>query len=79
MRIDSEQFWCYLVVYSHNQFLSLELILEEVKIYYFMLESLLKELPNINHFTSKLILIKSIPTKSILSGINFTKVKPNMH
>ena len=40
--------------------------------FYFMLESLLKELLNINHFTLKLIL-----TKSILSKINSTKTKTN--
>ena len=38
-----------------------------MKIFYFLSESLLEELPNINYFTSKSILTKSIPTKSILS------------
>ena len=40
-------------------------------------ESLLDKLSNINYFTSKLILTKSIPIKSILPRINFTKVKLN--
>ena len=78
-KIDSEQFLCYLVVYSQNQFLHLELILEEVKKFYFLSELLLEELSNINHFISKLILVKSIPTKSILSRINFTKVELNTY
>ena len=47
------------------------------KKFYFLLESLLEELSNINHFILKLILTKSIPTKSILSKINFTKIESN--
>ena len=46
--------------------------LEEVNIFYFMSESLLEELPSINHFISK-----SILTKSILFRINSIKVEPN--
>ena len=42
-----------------------------------MSELLLEELPNINYFTSKSILTKSIPIKSILSRINSTKAEPN--
>ena len=40
----------------------------------FFVRITLKELPNINHFTSKLIL-----TKSILSIINSIKAEPNTH
>ena len=47
-----------------------------MKIFYFLLESLLKELLNIKYFTSKLILSKSILIKLILSKINFIKVQP---
>ena len=43
-----------------------------MKIFYFLSESLLNELSNINHFISK-----SILTKSILSKIDFVKVEPN--
>ena len=39
----------------------------------------LKELSNINHFTSKSILTKSITTKLILFKINSTKVERNTH
>ena len=67
----------YLVSHSQNQFLPLELIIGEVKIFYFLLESLLEELPNINHFTSKSVLTKSILTKSILPKINSIKVELN--
>ena len=82
-------FLCYLVVDSQNQFLPLELILEEVKIFYYMSKSLLEELSNINHFMSKLILTKSIPQKQnqthtksipiklIIFKINFTKAELN--
>ena len=45
--------------------------------FYFLSESFLDEVSNINHFTSKLILIKSIPIKLIISRINFIKVEPN--
>ena len=51
----------------------------EVKIYYFLLESLLEELPNINHFTSKSILTKSILVELILPKINSTNAEPNTH
>ena len=44
---------------------------------YFLLESLLKELQNINHFTVKSILTKSILIKLILFKINSVKVKSN--
>ena len=54
--IDFEHVGGYLVVKFYNQLLPLELIMGEVKIFYFMSESLLEELPNINHFTSKSIL-----------------------
>ena len=44
-----------------------------------MSKSFLEELPNINYFISKLILTKSIPTKLILSRINFiTKHTTNL-
>ena len=55
-----------------NQFLHLELILGEVKIFYFLSKSLLEVLPNINYFTSKPILTKLILTKSILQKQNQT-------
>ena len=42
-----------------------------------MSESLLKELPNINHFTSTSIISKSILIKSIISRIDSTKEEPN--
>ena len=48
-----------------------------MKIFYFLSESLLEKLPNINYFTSKSILTKSIPTKSILPRINSIKAEPN--
>ena len=48
-----------------------------MKIFYFMSESFLKELSNINYFTSKSILTKSILIKSVLSKINSTKVESN--
>ena len=47
-----------LISNHQNQFLSLELILREVKIFYFLSDSFLEELSNINHFTSKSILQK---------------------
>ena len=53
--------------------------MREEKIYYFLSESLLEELPNINHFTSKLILIKSILIELILSKINSINAEPNTH
>ena len=56
-----------------------KLILGETKIFYFMSESLLEKQSNINYFTLKLILTKSILTKLILSRINSTKAEPNMH
>ena len=43
-----------------------------MKFFYFILESLLKELLNINHFTLKSILIKFIPSR-----INYTHTEPN--
>ena len=45
--------------------------------FFILSESLLEELPNINYFTLKSILIKLIPTKLILSRINSIKTKPN--
>ena len=75
-RLSSKKKSC-LTLHFQNQFLSLELILKEVKIFYLLSELLLEELPNINHFTSKSILTKLILTKLI--RINFTKAEPNMH
>ena len=60
-KINFANFLSCLVYRNQNQFLSLELILGKVKKIYFLSESLLEELRNMNHFTSK-----SIPTKSIL-------------
>ena len=77
IRIDFINFWWCLVIGSQNQFFSLELILGEVKNFYFLSESLLEKLPNINHFTPKLIITKLISIKSILFRINSIKVKPN--
>ena len=57
-----------------KQFLLLELTPVEVKIYYFMLESFLKELLNINHLTSKLIL-----TELIIPRIISSNTEPNTH
>ena len=51
--------------------------MREIKFFYFLLKLLLEKLPNINYFTSKLTLIKSISIKSILSKINYTKIEPN--
>ena len=51
----------------------------EVNFFYFLSESLLNILPNINHFTPKSILIKSILKKLIISKINSTKIKPITH
>ena len=72
-KIDFDRFLYFLIALFYNQFLSLELILGEVKIFYFLSESFSEELPNINHFTSKLILTKVIPT--VLFRIN----SPNTH
>ena len=47
--------------------------------FYFLSKSFLEVLSNINYFTSKLILIKSISIKLILSKINFIKVDSNTH
>ena len=49
-----------------------------MKIFYFILESLLEELTNINYFTSKLVITKSILIKLILPKINFTKTEQNI-
>ena len=51
----------------------------EVKIFYFLSESLLEKLSNINYFTSKLILTKLISIKLILCRINSIKIEPNTH
>ena len=59
--------------------LSLKLILREVKIYYFISESFLEELSNVNHFTLKSIPTKSILTELILPKLNWTNVEPNTH
>ena len=48
-QIDFANFLWYLVLRDENQFLHLELILGEVKFFYFLSKSLLEELPNINH------------------------------
>ena len=57
----------------------LELTLGEVKIYYFLSESFLEELPNINYFTLKLIITKSILIELILPRINSTNAELNTH
>ena len=51
----------------------------EVKNFYFLSESFLEELSNINHFTSKFILIKLILTKLILPKINYIKTEQTTH
>ena len=64
VRFDFGQFFCCLIVYFQNQFLLLKLILGEMKIFYFMLKSLLQKLPNnicLGLFWQKIIfLIKKI-------------------
>ena len=40
LKIDFDQFLCYLVIYFQNQFLPRVLIMGEVKFFYFLLESL---------------------------------------
>ena len=74
VKIDCGKFFSCLVVILQNRLLLLKLILGEVKIFYFLSESLLEELLNIDYFISK-----SILTKSILSRINSTKAELNMH
>ena len=64
-----------MVFRDQNQLLPLELILGGVKIYYFLSESLLEELPNINHCISKSVLTKLILTELILPKINSTNAK----
>ena len=53
--------------------------MREVKIYYFLSESFLKELSYINQFISTLILIESILTKLILPKINSINIEPNTY
>ena len=79
VKIDCGKFLSCLVVFLQNQLLFLKLILREVKIFYFMSESLLEKLSNIDYFISKSILIKPILTKSIIFRINSIKAESNMH
>ena len=51
VKIDFGKFLDCLVVFLHDQFLLLELTLEEVKIFYYLSKSLLEELSNIDYFT----------------------------
>ena len=63
-KINFINFLWYSIFRNQNQFLPLELILGEVKFFYFLSKIFLEKLSNINHFISK-----SILTKSTLSRI----------
>ena len=56
----------------------LKLTLREVKFFYFLLESLLDELPNINNFISKSILFKINSTKVEQTRITYLNVNNYM-
>ena len=74
-KIDFDNFLCCLIFRDQNQLVSLELILEKIKIYYFISELLLEKLSNINYFILKLILTKLIQIKFVLPKINSINIK----
>ena len=60
-------------------FILLKLILKKVKLFYFLSESLLKILSNINNFILKLILIQPIPQKLYTKIWNLSPANMKWH